>query len=571
MSFLFLDIETMRFDPKSKKPDYHRDQIVTVQFLTELGDFYIIKGEELDDLLDYKEFFENFTVVGHNLKFDCGMLKQQYGINIQSVYDTMIAELVLSGGPAPANSFRASEDRDKKGMRLKDLVYRYCDGERMSKGLQCSFRLGEELTAEQIEYCRKDLEYLPVIMAKQQDKIKEFSLESIIETEMAMVPVMVWLELSGMHYSPEKLGEITAELERLEKNMRYDLYAVFRTSKINLSSSPDMVKQFNKEGIPVIFVSADELAKYEDPLIDQYQDHKTTKHLITSFSSKLPAYRAKATGRVHASFNQYGAKSGRFSCKYPNLQQQPSKFKKWRTIFAAEPGNKIIACDYSQIELKILGEIANEPEFIKAYGKGVDLHKLTASKVFNLPIESIEKDSRERSIAKTIIFGLNYGMSAPGLMRRLKTEAGIELTEDQAKEYIRTFQGAYPAISGYMERISQEGVQKRELRNAAGRLLIIDEDKDEGAAGREAMNLPIQSLCADMIKEALPKIQAKLEPMGVKFINTIHDELVFECKEEQTEEVCSIAKRIMEEAGNRYLKNIPCIADVFSSDYWKKE
>jgi len=388
---------------------------------------------------------------------------------------------------------------------------------------------------------------------------------------MAMVPVMVWLELSGMHYSPEKLGEITAELERLEKNMRYDLYAVFRTSKINLSSSPDMVKQFNKEGIPVTSVSADELAKYDDPLIDQYQDHKTTKHLITSFSSKLPAYRAKATGRVHASFNQYGAKSGRFSCKYPNLQQQPSKFKKWRTIFAAEPGNKIIACDYSQIELKILGEIANEPEFIKAYGKGVDLHKLTASKVFNLPIESIGKDSRERSIAKIINFGLNYGMSAPGLMRRLKTEAGIELSESEAKEYIRTFKEAYPAITLYLNRISQRGAQTRRLRNAAGRLLIIDEDKDEGAAGREAMNLPIQSLCADMIKEALPKIQAKLEPMGVKFINTIHDELVFECKEEQTEEVCSIAKRIMEEAGNRYLKNIPCIADVFSSDYWKKE
>jgi DNA polymerase I len=237
MSFLFLDIETMRFDPKSKKPDYFRDKIVTVQFLTELGDFYIIKDAELNDLSEYRKFFEDFTVVGHNLKFDCGMLKQQYGINIHSVYDTMIVELTLSGGPAPADSFRTQEDHDKKGMKLQNLVYRYFEGERMSKGLQCSFRLGEELTSEQIEYCRKDLEYLPIIMRKQQEKIKELNLESVIETEMAMIPVTIWLELSGMHYDPKKLEEITAELERLEKDMRYSLYEVFRTSKINLNSS----------------------------------------------------------------------------------------------------------------------------------------------------------------------------------------------------------------------------------------------------------------------------------------------------------------------------------------------
>jgi DNA polymerase family A len=117
-----------------------------------------------------------------------------------------------------------------------------------------------------------------------------------------------------------------------------------------------MVKQFNKEGIPVTSVNVEELAKYDDPLIEQYQEYKTIKHLITSFSSKLPAYRAKSTGRVHANFFQYGTKSGRFSCKYPNLQQQPSKFKKWRTIFTAEPSHKIIAFDYSQIELSRLSQ-----------------------------------------------------------------------------------------------------------------------------------------------------------------------------------------------------------------------
>jgi DNA polymerase I-like protein with 3'-5' exonuclease and polymerase domains len=439
MNFLFLDIETMRFDPKNRKLDYHRDEIVTVQFLTESGEFHIIKGEELNDLSDYKELFDRFTIVGHNLKFDCAMLKQQYGINIHSVYDTMIAELTIKGGPAPADSLRTQEDKDKKGMRLKDLVYRYCDGERMCKELQCSFRLGEELTAEQIEYCKKDLEYLPIIMEKQQEKIKELRLGSVIDTEMKVIPATIWLELSGMRYDPEKLEEITSELVGLEKDIRYSLYEDFKTSKINLNSSKDMIKQFNEEDIPVTSVNVEELAKYEDPLIDKYQEYKLVKHLITSFCSKLPAYRAKTTGRIHANFFQYGTKSGRFSCKYPNLQQQPSKYNKWRTIFTAESGNKIIAFDHSQIELRILGDKANELAFIEAYAANVDIHTLTASKIFNKPFDSIQKTDKERSIAKTINFGLLYGMSAKGLMKKLKTDAGIELTEDQAKEYIRTF------------------------------------------------------------------------------------------------------------------------------------
>lgn len=560
----------MRYDLKSKKPDYYKDRIVTVQFLTEAGDFHIITGEELNNLPDYKDLFQSFTIVGHNLKFDCGMLKQQYGINIQSVYDTMIAELVLFGGPAPAGSFRTPKDHDKKGMKLQDLVFRYCGGERMSKGLQCSFSLGEELTAEQIEYCRKDLEYLPIIKKKQQEKIKELHLESVLETEMKMVPVTVWLELSGIYYDPARLGEITVELEREEKTMRNKLYEDLGTSKINLNSSKDMVKQFNIQGIPVTSISEDELAKFEVPLLDKYKEYKKIKHLITSFSSKLPNYKSSKTGRIHSDFRQYGTKSGRFSCRYPNLQQQPSKYKKWRTIFKAEPGNKIVALDYSQIELRILGEIANEPEFIKAYAADVDLHKLTASKVFKIPINDIEKESRERDISKQINFGLNYGMSSSGLIIALRTEAGIELTEAEAQEYIQTFKGAYFEITKYLRRISQEGAQKKELRNAAGRRLIIEEDIDEGAAGREAMNLPVQSLCADIIKEALPKIQAKLEPMGVKFVNTVHDELVFECKEELAEEVCSFAKTVMEEAGSKYLKQIACRVTGEPADYWTK-
>jgi len=330
------------------------------------------------------------------------------------------------------------------------------------------------------------------------------------------------------------------------------------------------VKRFNEKGIMVQSINKEELAKFDDPLIDKYTEWREHYDLIIKFVKTLPKHRYNKTGRVYASFNQYGTKSGRFSCKYPNLQQQPSKYKKWRTLFTAEPGNKIVACDYSQIELRILGEIANEPEFIKAYSQNMDLHKLTASKVFSLPIESISKESRERSISKTINFGLNYGMSSPGLIKKLRTEAEIELSRPEADSYISTFEKSYSAITSYRQNISQRGVVEGELRNVAGRRLLIDASKDENGAGREAMNLPIQSLCADMIKEALPEIQIKLEHLGVKLVNMVHDELVFECKAEIADYVCQVAKEEMIKSGSKYLKNIPCLVDGKISDYWEK-
>lgn len=561
MSFIFLDIETTGLSP-------FFDQIKTVQFLTETGQTYIIHGKELSNLRAYKSAFENNVIVGHNLKFDTKFLKQQYGINITHVYDTMLAEFAIKGGPASAETLKTREGRASNGNALADLVYRYC-GQIMDKSLQCSFRLGEELTQEQIEYCFNDLRYLPKIMAAQMAKIKEMKLESVIQTEMDMVPVTVWLELSGIYYDTAKLQEITKKLQLQEKDLKYELYQMLGTSKLSLNSSQAMIKALNSKKIPVTSCNKEELSKFEHPIISKLLEYKTTSHLISSFANKLPDYRNKRTGRIHADFFQYGTKSGRFSCKNPNLQQQPSRFKEWRTIFVASPGCKIVACDYSQIELRILGEIADEPEFIRAYNNGEDLHKLTASKIFGKPLDQVEK--KERSIAKTVNFGLNYGMSSKGLQKKLKTDAGIEMSEEEAIATIVAFKKAYPKITLYMERISRQGAETRELRNLAGRYLKIADESDDGAAGREAMNLPIQSLCADMVKESLPAIFRTLEPLGVKFVNTIHDEVVFEVPEEHVALTETVIKEEMEKYGKKYMKKINCVAEVTTGDYWKKD
>jgi DNA polymerase-1 len=300
-------------------------------------------------------------------------------------------------------------------------------------------------------------------------------------------------------------------------------------------------------------------------------EYKETEKLLNTFVGKLPNFINKKTDRIHADFFQLGAKSGRLSCTKPNLQQQPSRtLPKWRTIFKAADGNKIITADYSQIELRILAQISQDKEYIRAYNEGEDLHQLTASKIFNKPLEAVEKN--DRNIAKTVNFGIAYGMWTYGLQKKLKT-AGIEITENEAEGIIKGFYEAYPGVAKYLRDIGTKGLKNLEVKNRAGRLMKFEKPEDEKAQKsikRESKNLPIQSLCADMVKIAMGNIFLKLEPKSVKFINTVHDELVFECTEAQAEYVKSIVKTEMEKAGSLFLKDLPCIAEVTVSNTWEK-
>jgi len=202
----------------------------------------------------------------------------------------------------------------------------------------------------------------------------------------------------------------------------------------------------------------------------------------------------------------------------------------------------------------------------------MDLHKGTAAHLFKIPVEQVTK--QQRNIAKTINFGLNYGMWAPGLKTDLKTKVGIDVTVQEAEAFIRDFQKLYPGVTQYLKIVSNEGLKNLEIRNKAGRLIKFNNPADDKARSqikRESKNKPIQSLCADMVKIAMSNIFLQLEPKGVKFINTVHDELVFECTEDQAEEVKDIVKTEMEKAGALFLTDLPCVADVKINDMWIKD
>jgi DNA polymerase I len=557
MSLLYLDIETDNTNGSGL--DVFNSKIVTIQILLPSGKTIILKDpKSLDNV---KSLLENNLIIGHNLKFDSKFLKYHFGVTLYNVYDTYLAEIILSGGLYAG----------KHGVtRLSDLVFRYC-GQKMNKEEQQGFRYGVPLTQEQKQYAANDLKYLPDIFKQQQAKIKLLELENVINTEMKALPAIVWLELSGIYVDRERLNELQKEIDTRRREAKQSLYEMLITSKVNLNSTQQLTKELNRLGIHVENTKSEELAKFDHPIIKMLTEYKETEKLLNTFVRKLPNFINKKTGRVHADFFQLGAKSGRLSCTKPNLQQQPSRtLPKWRTIFKAAAGNKIITADYSQIELRILAQVSQDPEYIKAYNEGEDLHRLTASKIFNKPLEAVENN--DRNIAKTVNFGIAYGMWTYGLQKKLKT-AGIEITENEAEGIIKGFYEAYPGVAKYLRDISTEGLKNLEVKNRAGRLMKFEKPEDEKAQKsikRESKNLPIQSLCADMVKIAMGNIFLKLEPKSVKFINTVHDELVFECTEAQAEEVKDIVKTEMEKAGALFLIDLPCIAKVTVSDTWEK-
>ncbi|HEY5499868.1 MAG TPA: DNA polymerase [Bacteroidales bacterium] len=429
-------------------------------------------------------------------------------------------------------------------------------------------------------------------MKQQQAKIKLLGLENIIDIEMKCVPSVVWLELSGFHMDIDKFEEIKIliqnkyqESEKWLQNelLTYDkqqkLDGTFVSNGLNLSSPEQLKTALQKKGYDLDKTDKNSRAKYaSDPIFEILADFKEANTLLKMFIKPLPDFIHSGTQRVYPNFWQYGAKQGRFSCGKPNLQQQPSRFKEWRSIFTAEQGNKLIVADYNQIELIILGQLAKDEKYIEAYRTAQDLHRRTAATMFNVPVDQVTK--LQRNVAKSVNFGLNYGMGKTRLKGKLKLDTGQDFTEEEAAKFIQDFRELYPEVNTYLKKASREGLKKLKASTLTGRLFLFDppqgdtedeKQEQEGLIMRECKNFPISGLCADMLKIAMGNLFLILEPRGVKLVNCVHDELVFECKAEEAEEISQIVKAEMEKAGNLFLNDLPCVVDVTIANYWKKE
>jgi DNA polymerase-1 len=349
-------------------------------------------------------------------------------------------------------------------------------------------------------------------------------------------------------------------------------------SAFNLSS-PKQIQEilFERQNLPILKKtpkgqpSTDESVLQElaldYPLPKLIIDHRSMSKLKSTYTDKLPQQVNNKTGRVHTSYHQAVAATGRLSSSDPNLQNIPIRSEEGRKIrqaFIAAPGYKIVAADYSQIELRIMAHLSGDAGLLAAFSQGVDVHSATAAEVFDVPLDSVTNDLRRS--AKAINFGLIYGMSAFGLAKQLG------LPRDKAQAYINLYFERYPGVKQYMDDIREQAKQNGYVETLFGRRLYLPDINARNAAQRQyaertAINAPMQGTAADIIKLAMLACDQWLNDSGVdaKMIMQVHDELVFEVAESQLESCMTKIREIMSNAAELH---VPLLVEVGVGENW---
>ncbi len=551
------------------------DPFTLEMFLIQIGDEEKVFIFDFDwhKRLSEEIFWKEKLFIIHNAKFDCKALKHILNIDIKYFFDTYLAERVLTCGFERRNS-------------LKEVVEKYLDI-KMDKEIRDDFlklhkdNFKNNVSKELLEYSARDVQYLPIIYRQQKWELENQNLSKIAQLEFNVCKVIVDMELTGIYVEVEawkkiiescdtKKGEIESSIHSLllDQGFQDGLFSEF---KFNLNSTKDLKMIFGKFGIHLNSTGDADLAQIDHPLASLMREYRKYEKQLSSFGQSFLDLVRKETSRVHPSFNQIGADTGRFSCNNPNLQQIPAD-EVYRKCFTAPSGRKIIACDYSQQELRLLASLSGDPKFIKFYEDGVDLHTATASMMFNIPLEKVEKETH-RKIAKTINFGLAYGQGA----RKLGLTIGV--SQDEAEKMIDKYFSQFTFIGDWLNQAALDAQQKGYSTTLMGRKRFykipdqssLDYKQQMAAIGRQGKNSPIQGSGVDMVKLAMCFIHKRLKEsrLDAYLINAVHDELIVESSEKDAEAASLIVKDCMVEAGQLMAPNVPILAEEGIGDYWK--
>ncbi len=512
-----------------------------------------------------------------NAKFDYQVLKVQAGITLGSIYDTMLAERLLTCGLGRENS-------------LRSLVEKYI-GVKIDKTIRDEFTdpkssvLRGKFTQQQLDYAARDVHFLLEIFKKQFRRLVEEGLVETAKLEFKVVPVVSEMEIRGVLIDPTKWRTYIKELEEkrntINKDIQNDLSSIstFTTvdlfgneiDSINLDSPLQLVQAFKKLGVELPNTSEATLQKTDHPLAKKMLEYRQYEKMITSFGETILEKIHPKTGRLHPDFMQMGADTGRFACNNPNLQQIPAD-SGFRSCFVAPPGYKMVTADYSQIELRILAEVIEDPVFLEAFIKDIDLHSLTASQMYRVDLEKVDKKMRFH--AKSINFGLMYGRGPTSLAVQIGTSV------DEARELLDIYFNTYKGVKKWLDRIGREAVRLGYSRTLGGRkrmYLLPDKDHVDyqkliGSIERQGKNTPIQGTSADITKFALIFIQEEIrkQKLDAYLISTVHDEIVTEAKADIADSVAKMVEEQMIRAGEMLLKKCPVKVEVHIDDIWAK-
>ncbi|MDJ0832597.1 MAG: DNA polymerase I [Gammaproteobacteria bacterium] len=475
--------------------------------------------------------------IGQNIKYDYHVFLN-YGIELQGIeHDTMLESYVLNSTATRHNmNDLASYYLNRDTIRYEDVA---------GKGAkQIGF---DQVDLEQaLTYAAEDADVTLQLHETLQDRLQdEKSLYRVYrDIEMPLIPVLARMEHHGVCIDSALLQKQGQEVDQQLQQIQQQIYQLADAS-FNLSS-PKQIQEilFERLQLPVIRKTAkgqpstaedvlEELAKdYEIPHL--LLEHRSLNKLKTTYIDKLPQQINPATGRIHTSYQQAVASTGRLSSTNPNLQNIPIRNEQGRRIreaFVAPAGYRIMALDYSQIELRIMAHLSGDENLLKAFDQGLDVHRATAAEVFAVSTDAVSSD--QRRAAKAINFGLIYGMSAFGLARQLN------IGRNEAQQYVDLYFERYPGVKAYMENTREQAHDQGYVETVYGRRLYLPELKSSNAqrrqyAERTAINAPMQGTAADIIKRAMIRVDEWLSSDDAKahMVMQVHDELVFEVDEQ---------------------------------------
>ena len=573
------------FDTETDSLDYMQANVVGLSFAVTPGEAAYVplmhnypgapKQLNRDEVLAQLEPILNAKqakIIGHNLKYDRSVLLN-HNIRLDGIkYDTMLESYVC-------NSVASRHDLDtlcEKHLNHTNIHFEDVAG----KG-------AKQITFDQVElevavdYAAEDADmvlrlhqiFWDELAQKQKSKQKDLYLN----IEVPMLKVLSNIERNGVLVDGKLLAVQSKQLSERAQEVEKQAYELAE-QEFNLSS-PKQIQEilFVKQGLPVVRKTPKgQPSTAEDvlqelavnyPLPKLLLEHRMLSKLKSTYTDKLPTLINSKTNRIHTSYHQAVASTGRLSSSDPNLQNIPIRTEEGRRVrqaFIAPAGYKMLAADYSQIELRIMAHLSQDERLCEAFAQGEDIHRATAAEVFNTKLDNVK--SEQRRAAKAINFGLIYGMSAFGLARQLGT------TRTEAQQYVRLYFERYPGVKKYMDNIREQARAQGYIETLFGRRLYLPEINDKNVqrrqyAERTAINAPMQGTAADIIKRAMLQIDGWLQQIQAdcKMIMQVHDELVFEVQSDAVEQVTQEVTQRMVAAADL---SVPLVVEAAIGSNW---
>ena len=552
-------------------------ELVGLSFAVEEKEaFYVAIPSNREEALKFvnifKPLYENPKImkVGQNIKYDYEVL-MNYGVEIQGkMFDTMIAHYLIQPELYHNMDYLAEVYLHYQTVHIEDLIGPKGKNQKSMRDLAPS---------EVYEYAAEDADITLRLKNVLEPKLKELNLEELFwNVEMPLVPVLAHMEMNGVCIDTNTLKETSVNLTNRLTEIERHIYELAGES-FNIAS-PRQVGEILFGKMKIVdkpkktktgqYVTSEEVLQQlrsKSPIIDEILNYRGLKKLLSTYVDSLPKLINPRTGRIHASFNQAITSTGRLSSSDPNLQNIPVRDddgKEIRRCFIPEPGCLFFSADYSQIELRIMAHLSEDPNMTEAFREGNDIHAATAAKIWHEDISQVTDAQRKK--AKTANFGIIYGITTFGLAQRMNIE------NKEAKQIIEDYFHTFPGVKAYMEK-SKEIVRKKGYAETLfhRRRYLPDINSHNGTvrgfAERNAINAPIQGSEADIIKVAMVRIFKRFKAEGIKskMIIQVHDELNFSVYPEEKEKVEQI---VVEEMQNAYQLNVPLVADAGWGNNW---